>query len=94
MSEGAKRIVGLEIHLGGEEPTGWLPPGASKPLPTPVRDVLVDLTIEFDGSGYLLVCCAQDGSFCWDTWHESLADAEQAAADTYGVRAEQWLDVG
>jgi hypothetical protein len=85
-----KRITGLPFRIGGEEHSGWLPPGAAKPLPTPVRDLLVDLEIEFDGAAYFLFCEAQDGSFRWDTWHQSLADAELCAAETYGIQAGQW----
>ena len=85
-----KRVVGLAIRLGGQQHSGWLPPGAANPLPTPARDVLIDLEIEFDGSGYLLICQAQDGSFCWDTWCESMEKAEMQAAEEYGIQPSQW----
>jgi hypothetical protein len=86
-----KRITNLRLRLGGEEHRGWLPPGAATPLPTPVQKVVVDLSIEFDGTGYLLICSAQDGSFSWDTWHESLNDAENQARDDYGVQSGDWI---
>src|SRR5262245_60197964 len=79
-----KRIRGLVLQLGGEPHSGWLPPGAATPLPTPVRIVCVDLEISFDGNGYLLICEARDGSFCWDTWHQTLSAAEvQALRDLW-----------
>jgi hypothetical protein len=86
-----KRATGILLRLGGEEPSGWLPPGAAKPLATPVRDVLVDIEIHRNGpNDCLLICAAQDGSFCWDNWYESIADAERAAAEEYGVDQSRW----
>ena len=32
-----KRVVGLRIRIGGESHSGWLPPNAAQPLPTPTR---------------------------------------------------------
>jgi hypothetical protein len=61
------------------------------PLPTPRRTVAVDFSIESDGMNYFLVSNAQDKSFCWDSWHQSLEDAERCAADQYGIRPEQWI---
>lgn len=86
-----KRHNSLLLRLGGEKHRGWLPPGAAKPLPMPVREVLVDLEIGFDGSGFLLFCAARDGSFCWDSWHESLEGAQLQAAEDYGVT--EWSQV-
>jgi hypothetical protein len=90
-----KRIVGWPYVFGGEEHSGWLPPGAVNPPPTPIRRGLVDLEIDEikegnPSAGYLLIQTAQDGSFCWDTWYASIADAEAAAADVYGVRSDAW----
>ena len=85
-----KRITGLPFRVGGVEHNGWLPPGAAKPLPTPVRDFLVDLEIEFDGPAYFLICEAQDRSFCWDSWHQSLDEALLAAQKEYGVQPGDW----
>ena len=85
-----KRVVGLPIRIGGEEHTGWLPPGAATPLPTPIRDVVLDIEIQYDGDGYLLCYEAREGGFSGDTWHESLEDAELAAAESFGVQPSQW----
>ncbi|MEX2115215.1 MAG: hypothetical protein WD845_18625 [Pirellulales bacterium] len=98
MSEGPellaiKRISNHLLHLGGEQHSGWLPPGAAIPPPTPELDVLVDLEIQFDGGGYLVICQAQDGSFCWDHWYESLDDAVTGAVENYGVDAHHWQSV-
>ncbi len=60
------------------------------PLPTPVREVLLDVEIQFDDYGYLLCYSSQDGSLSADTWHVSLAEAEQVAAEKFGVQASAW----
>ena len=91
MSTVVKRIVGLPVRFGGEEHTGWLPKGAAKPLPTPFRDVLLDIEIQKDQSGFLLCYSSRDGSISGDTWHESLVQAEQAATTYFDVRPSQWL---
>ncbi len=91
MGRAIKHIHDLMVRLGGEEHAGWLPPGAAKPPPTPVRDVLVDLSIEFDESGYFLICAAQDESFCWDGWYQTLTEAEAAALRGYGVGPGDWI---
>lgn len=85
-----KFIHGRPLRIGGEEHTGWLPPGAAKPLPTPVRDVLLDVEIRFDGSGYLLCYWSTDGTVFGDTWHESVSDAENAATDYFGIDGSEW----
>ena len=56
-----KRVSGVPVKFGGESHSGWLPAGAAIPLPTPVLDVLLDIEIQFDGSGYLLCYSSQDG---------------------------------
>jgi hypothetical protein len=89
-----KRVAAHTVRVGGAQHSGWLPVGAAEPLPTPVRDVTFDIEIDFDGSGYLLCYRSTDGSLYADTWHETLADAEEAACELFGVRAEQWQAVG
>jgi hypothetical protein len=87
-----KRATDIPMRLGGEQHRGWLPPGAAKPLPTPMRTVLVDIEIVRNGpNDCLLICAAQDGSFCWDTWFPSLDDAERAAKEQYGIESHHWL---
>src|SRR4051812_45144632 len=85
-----KLVLGLPIRVGGEQHSGWLPAGAAKPLPTPIRDLLIDIRIEYDGAGYLLCYESRDGSVSGDTWHESLAGAELVAAEKLGVQSVQW----
>src|SRR5581483_10908226 len=81
-----KKISGYKMRVGGTQHSGWLPEGSAAPLPIPVRDVTFDLEIQFDGSGYLLCCVSQAGDLYCDTWHESLNDAEEQAAEVFGVK--------
>jgi hypothetical protein len=86
-----KRIRSLPFQFGGEEHSGWLPPGAAVPLPTPVQNVLLDIEIQFDGAGgYLLCYAARDHAISGDTWHETLTDAQSAAADMFDVDESEW----
>ena len=85
-----KKVTGLPVRFGGEEHSGWLPAGAAVPLRTPVRDVLLDIEIQSDGSGCLLCHSSQDGTIQGDTWHATVADAEQAANEDFGVQPSQW----
>ena len=56
-----KRASGVSYEYGGEQHCGWLPPGAATPLPTPVRRVTLDVTIEgTEGAGYLLIFAARE----------------------------------
>jgi hypothetical protein len=52
--------------------------------------VVLNFTIEFDGSGYLLVVESTDGSVCGDTWHEAIADAQKQAESWYGLSPSAW----
>lgn len=88
-----RRLVGFSVRIGGEQHSGWLPAGAAKPVPTPVRDVLLDLEIQYDGYGYLLCYMSQDHSVYGDSWHATLAEAEQAAAWHFGIGLERWQAV-
>jgi hypothetical protein len=88
-----KRISEQKVRIGGTQHSGWLPGGAANPLPTSVREVSFNLEIQFDGSGYLLCYVSQEGDLYGDTWHETLLDAEKAAAEYFGVKDNQWKDV-
>lgn len=83
-------IVGFQTTVGGEPHTGWLPPNAAIPLPTPIRNVELDLTIEIDGDGYLLIFESRDGTVRGDTWHSTIANAHDAAKRYFGVSTEAW----
>ena len=88
-----KRVTEHEVRVGGEQHSGWLPQDATRPLRTPVRTLLFNIEIQFDGYGYLLCYAANDGELYGDTWHETLAEAESVAIEKFGVSNEQWLDL-
>jgi hypothetical protein len=85
-----QRVVAYPVKIGGVSHSGWLPPGASIPLPTPVHEVALDLEIQFDGSGYLLCYSTADGSVRGDTWHQLLEDAVTEAEKAFGIPACVW----
>lgn len=78
-------------RIGGEQHTGWLPAGAATPMPTPIREILLELEIQFDGFGYPLCYSSTDGTLSGDTWHETIDDAESAAAVHFGIAASEWV---
>lgn len=87
------RITGFPFRSGGVPHSGWLPNGAAIPLQTAIRHVLLDLEIQFDGCGYLLLHASQDGSIAGDTWHQSIAEAQQSAMDHFGVPLSEWKSI-
>jgi hypothetical protein len=91
--EVVERVVGFPVRVGGEQHSGWLPARAraATPLPTPIRDVLLDIEIQYDGSGFLMCYTSQDGTVSGDTWHQSLQEAKNAASESFGVRSSDWL---
>ncbi len=88
-----KKIINFKVITGGEQHTGWLPLNASKPQPTPVRAVFLNITIESDGFGYLLCYTSSDGSIVGDFWYEHLEDAESAAFEYFGVISNDWKNL-
>lgn len=85
-----KQIPRHHVRFGGETHSGWLPQGAMIPTATPTRDVMLDITIESDGGGYLLCWVSADLAISGDLWYETLADAERAASENFAVTADQW----
>jgi len=84
-------IKGLQRQIGGEEHAGWLPEGAAMPLPTPTRDVILDVSIEFDGYGYLLIYHSTDHSICGDLYYSSVTEVQNAAFELFGIEPSQWI---
>jgi hypothetical protein len=93
MHEIVKWVDRFTVQIGGEPHTGWLPQGSAIPLPTPVRRLSMNIAIEFDGIGYLLCFSSADGTYSGDTWHETLASAELAAKEDFGVEQSDWRSV-
>ena len=85
-----KRRRARRVTLPAVEPQGWLPPEAATPLPTAARQLLVDIELHEDDGGFILSHVATDGSASAGSWHASLADAEAAAAQQFGIGPEEW----
>lgn len=85
-----RRITGHPFRFGGVEHTGWLPAGAARPLPTPVRNVLLDLEIVPEADGYLLCWASHDGSIRGDHWFDRLEGALRQAEEDFGVGESLW----
>ena len=93
MSDIIRRLDSIAVEFGGEEHSGWLPPGAATPLPTPIRRVILTLAIVRESpNDYLLCFEAQDGSMRGDNWYDSLAKALEGAEELFGVSPSQWQD--
>ncbi len=97
-----RRISGWPFTFGGEDHCGWLPPEASKPMPTPRDQEVLDVQIvkQADG-GYILEWAARPSPTCFelhppkigDLWCETVEDAEASAYQNFGIRREDWLTV-
>jgi hypothetical protein len=85
-----KSIKNRPVTIGGEEHSGWLPAGAATPLPTPIRHLLLNFEVQFDGAGYLLCYESTDGTVSGDTWHHTLDEAEKAANDWFNIADTEW----
>lgn len=94
MADWIKRALGIPVRFGGVEHSGWLPPGAAKPLPTPIEDVVLDVEIIAAGPNSpdeCLVCySSRDGEYSGDLWYPTLADAEIGALENFGIEADDW----
>ena len=87
------RIPAVRVRLGGDAHSGWLPRNAAEPLQTPVREVRLSVEIEDFGGSFLLLYRTTDGSPYADTWHRTLGEAKQTAADDLGVQPTDWQSV-
>ena len=86
-----KRVSDFRWDYEGELHSGWLPLGAANPLPTPVVRVALDLEIESERGGFLLIYRARENSELRnDLWFGTLTEAMAAAEERFGVRPEQW----
>jgi hypothetical protein len=85
------RAADKEVVVGGTQQSGWLPAGAGRLLPEPIRAVRMSLEIDDDAGGYLLCCSSKDASLYADTWHETLAQAKWAAQEDFGVQDHEWV---
>ena len=60
-------------------------------LTTPVNGIRRVMLYEADGGTYLFLFTRTDDGPCeYDHWYESPRDAEDAAAQSFGVRSQDW----
>lgn len=93
-----KKVEAWSFAFGGENHSGWLPPNAATPLPTPIEHEVLDVIIEKNEGGYLLIWAARPSPTCHkslppkagDSWHETIEDAEAAARDWFGIEERHW----
>jgi hypothetical protein len=84
-------IPSVKVCIGGEPHTGWLPSGVAEPLPTPVRELDLKLTIfDNEGDGCVFEWESADGTYRGDTWHQTLEEAKRAARDWFGIAENAW----
>lgn len=84
------RVPSKIVVVGGDQHKGWLPAGAAIPPTTPLREITFTFELQSDGSGFVLCYSSIDGSLYGDTWHESQAEARQAALEDFGVQLDEW----
>ena len=98
MSTVLKKVEAWPVTFGGEAHRGWLPANAATPLPTPVEHEILDVRIESEPGGYLLIWAAHPSPICrdrlppkvGDSWHETVEDAETAAEEKFGIGRGDW----
>jgi hypothetical protein len=76
------------LLVTGDQQSGWLP--ATGEETAPAREVLLNIEVQFDGSGYLLCYSSNDGLLFGDTWHLSESEAKQVALEEFGVQPSEW----
>ncbi|HEX7898427.1 MAG TPA: hypothetical protein VF950_11750 [Planctomycetota bacterium] len=86
-----QEIVGLPFQWGGEKHAGWLPKGAVEPKPRPKESDVLDIRIEEESGGYLLIWTGRLTGRHGDTWHETLQQAEEQAEANFDIVARQWV---
>jgi hypothetical protein len=84
-----RELRGVTVRFG-EENSGWLPPGASWPPPTPVEEAIVDFEIIALAGGYIFEYYSRNTRHRGDTWHETLEDALKYAEQYFGIEPEEW----
>ena len=89
-----KQILGKPIQLGGTEHSGWLPPNATLPQPTPVENAILDIRILETEGGFMLEWASRNTNHSNDTWHETIEDAEHQAAYQLGINPSEWEVLG
>ncbi|HEY3322431.1 MAG TPA: hypothetical protein VGP72_18355 [Planctomycetota bacterium] len=83
------KVLHTGIHTVGGVRDGKIETVANLPLPTFVE---IELDAGPDGP-CMFYRYTDDGQFCGDTWHQTLADAFEAAAFEYGLTENDFKEV-
>jgi len=83
-----KQRRGWLVSVVADQRGGWGAAGGDAVGPT--REVSFNFRIESDAGGYLLVYAFEDSALYADTWHETLAAAERAALEEFGIPHAAW----
>lgn len=81
---------GWPVSVVGTQSTGWKPVDARTAPVETSRRVLMNVRIDEDAGGYLLVYAADDGTVYGDTWHTTLEEAEHVAEELFELRESDW----
>ena len=88
-----KRVNGRATRFGGEQHSGWLPQGATVPLPTPEVVVPLDFAlVEIAPGSYILEWEGPSAEHSGDLWYPSLDAALTAAEEQFGIGSHEWRD--
>jgi hypothetical protein len=83
-----KQKRGWILPVVGTQQGGWSVAGRG--VMGAIRELAFNVQIESDPGGYLLVYASQDGALFGDTWHETLAEAEEVALEEFGIPPSGW----
>jgi hypothetical protein len=89
-----KQILGKPIQFGGNEHSGWLPPNATLPQPTPIENAILDIRILETKGGFILEWESRNTNLSNDTWHKTIDDAENQAEYQFGIKPSEWEVLG
>ena len=64
--------------------------GPDGPNATSEMPVAVKLEISADDNGVFLIRFDKNGTFCGDTWHQSIDDAKEQASFEFSVADSDW----
>jgi hypothetical protein len=85
-----KQVLGKQIEFGGEEHTRWLPLNSAVPSPTHVDKVAMDVRIFETDGGFIVEWESQNLQHSNDSWHTTLADAQEYAQNQFGIEPSEW----
>jgi len=89
-----KQVLGKQIEFGGAEHTGWLPLNSAVPPPTHIEKDVVDVRVLETDGGFIVEWESENSEYSDDSWHATLADAQDYAQDQFGIEPAEWEIAG